>query len=97
MQNRKYQKNYDISIDDDINELNPFKKEFQESLENEMDLAEMFNEELKHVQKLALLGKLNPKHKVTLIEWKELYPERFENFCSKLEKENRQKLLNFLD
>ena len=69
MENKKFQNNYDTSIDDDLNELNPFKKEFQSTLENELDLAEMFNEELKHVQKLALIGKLNPKHKVTLIEW----------------------------
>ena len=45
---------------------------------------------------MALIGKLNPIHKQTLTEWRELHPERFDNFCDQMKDENRQKLLHFL-
>ena len=58
--------------------------------------AELFTDELKHIQKMALIGKLSPVHKQTLTEWREIHPERFDNFCDKMNDENRQKLLHFL-
>ena len=45
---------------------------------------------------MALIGKLNPVHKQTLTEWREIHPERFDNFCDQMNDENRQKLLHFL-
>ena len=45
---------------------------------------------------MAFLGKLNPQHKQVLEEWKEIYPDRFENFCHQMDEENRHKLYHFL-
>ena len=97
MQNHNHNFESEISVEEFNKQSQQFKKAFQESLENETDLSEMFTDELKHVQKMALIGKLNPMHKETLIEWMQIYPERFDNFCSQLDNENRQKLFNFLD
>ena len=45
---------------------------------------------------MALNGKLNPQHKQTLEEWREMYPDRFDNFCEQMNEDNRYKLLHFL-
>ena len=97
MQNQKFKYEPEISVNEVETDTQTFKKEFQENLNNEMELSDLFTDELKHVQKMAIIGKLNPSHKLTLIEWKQLYPERFEAFCETLEEVNRQKLLNFLE
>ena len=94
---RGYHRNINF---DEIDELidsksKEFKRIFQEELVTQ-SASEDFMEELKHVQVMVMNGKLNPKFKATLIEWKEVFPNRFENFCEKLSLENRQKLNNFL-
>ena len=73
-----------------------FKQEFENKLRQQTSEEEFFSEELQHIQKMALLGKLNPMHKQTLEEWKAVFPERFNNFCNQMNDENRQKLLHFL-
>jgi len=73
-----------------------FRDEFEEELRRRTALDDLFMEELKRIQKMALIGKLNPIHKQTLTEWRELHPERFDNFCDQMKDENRQKLLHFL-
>ncbi|RAP24707.1 hypothetical protein DID73_01105 [Candidatus Marinamargulisbacteria bacterium SCGC AG-343-K17] len=96
----KKQKNMyedEISIDnyhDKQAEL--FREEFEQELENRNSIEDLFSDELKHIQKMALIGKLNPLHKQTLIEWREIYPERFDQFCKQMDNLNRQKLLHFL-
>ena len=73
-----------------------FRDEFEEELMRRTTVDDLFMEELKRIQKMALIGKLNPIHKQTLTEWRELHPERFDNFCDQMDDENRQKLLHFL-
>ncbi len=96
----KKQKNVyedDISIENYHNKQAAlFRNEFEQELERRTTVEELFSDELKHIQKMALIGKLSPVHKQTLIEWREIYPDRFENFCKKMDDENRQKLLHFL-
>ena len=70
-----------------------FKEEFEEELNRRSTMEDLFNDELKHIQKLALIGKLNPVHKQTLDEWRETHPERFENFCDQMDDEHRQDTL----
>ena len=73
-----------------------FREEFEEELSRRVTVDDLFTDELKHIQKMALIGKLNPIHKQTLTEWREIHPERFDNFCDQMNDENRQKLLHFL-
>ena len=73
-----------------------FREEFEEELSRRVTVDDLFTDELKHIQKMALIGKLSPVHKQTLTEWREIHPERFDNFCDKMNDENRQKLLHFL-
>ena len=76
--------------------LNQFQEEFNEELSKNSVDEETFSEELKHIQKMALIGKLNPIHKQILEEWKDVHPDRFENFCNQMNDINRQKLMHFL-
>lgn len=76
--------------------LNQFQEEFNEELTKNSTDEETFSEELKHIQKMALIGKLNPIHKQILEEWKDVHPDRFENFCNQMNNINRQKLMHFL-
>ena len=78
-----------------LEKVGNFQKTFEEELNKQSDI-DNFGEELKHVQKMIIRGKLNPANKTILIEWMELYPNRFKNFCNVLSEENRQKLNNFL-
>ncbi len=96
---KKYKRIFEkeISVKDYENKpLTQFKEEFSKQLNKNNSDEEVFSEELKHIQKMALIGKLNPIHKQILQEWKEIYPERFENFCNQMNTLNRQKLLHFL-
>lgn len=72
-----------------------FTKAFNDQFIDQMD--EVFFEELKAVQQQAMQGKLNPKNKDIFIQWKDLYPSRFQRFCHCLSDMNRIKLQHFLD
>ena len=99
MKNRQNQFDEDfIEIDNNYEkQAILFQEEFEERMnENNSDEDSYFLNELKHVQEMAFKGKLNPMHKQILVEWRELHPERFNNFCIQLNEENRQKLYHFL-
>ena len=87
----------EISIKEYENKpLTQFQDEFNKQLNETNSEEEVFTEELKHIQKMALIGKLNPIHKQILEEWKEVHPERFNHFCKQMNEINRQKLFHFL-
>ena len=97
MKKEKFMFNDDTSIDEyHQKQAKIFRHEFEEELLRQANTEDAFSGELKHIQKMAFLGKLNPLHKQVLEEWKELYPDRFENFCHKMNDENRHKLYHFL-
>ena len=97
MQKHQYNYESDTSIEEYQTGSKLFKEQFQDNLDDKFDVTDMFDEELKHIQKMALIGKLSPVHKDTLIEWKQLFPERFDRFCNSMDTESRQKLMSFLD
>ena len=74
-----------------------FKEEFKNKLIQQSSEEYFFSEEIKHIKKMALMGKLNPMHKQTLEEWKDVFPDQFEHFCNQINGINRQKLLHFLN
>ena len=73
-----------------------FDESFEKELSNTYSDDTSFSESLKHIQKMALKGKLNPIHKQVMEEWQSLFPDRFENFCNQMSDQNRQKLIHFL-
>tara|TARA_A100000164_G_scaffold281932_1_gene254332 strand:- start:95 stop:412 length:318 start_codon:yes stop_codon:yes gene_type:complete len=97
MKKQKFMFNDDVSIDEyHQKQATIFRNEFEEELNRQNSIEEPFSDELKHIQKMALNGKLNPQHKQTLEEWREMYPDRFDNFCEQMNEANRYKLLHFL-
>lgn len=96
---KKERKVYDDDISFEVyhnKQAELFREEFEEELSCRVTIDDLFTDELKHIQKMALIGKLNPVHKQTMTEWREIHPERFDNFCDQMNNENRQKLLHFL-
>ena len=94
-QNERYNEN--ITLDEYQEKKDYlFKKEFESSLTTQQDDSIEFNENLKHIQKMELIGKLHPSYKPILQEWIDVYPERFNNFCARISEKNSEKLLNFL-
>ena len=98
MKNRQNQFDEDfIEIDNNYEkQAILFQEEFEERMNENNSDEDSYLNELKHVQEMAFKGKLNPMHKQILVEWRELHPERFNNFCIQLNEENRQKLYHFL-
>ena len=86
----------ELTIDEIHEQSRIFKKAFKEKLAQETD-EDYFDDDLQHAQEMAMMGKLNPQNKDIMYEWMNMYPERFDNFCTKLSDENRQKLINLLD
>ncbi|MEK9727604.1 MAG: hypothetical protein VW397_05815 [Candidatus Margulisiibacteriota bacterium] len=97
MKKQKYMFNDDITIDEyHDKQAAIFKREFEKELSRQADNEYDFTDELKHIQKMAFNGKINPLHKQIIEEWREMYPDRFENFCNQMNDENRHRLLHFL-
>ena len=97
MKKQKYLFNDDIAIDEyHEKQASIFRHEFEEELNRRFNEEDAFSDELQHIQKLAMVGKITPQHKQTLEEWREMYPDRFDNFCTQMSEENRHKLLHFL-
>ncbi len=97
MKKQKFFLNDDVSVDEyHHKQASIFRHEFEEELNRQNSVEEAFSDELKHIQKMALNGKINPQHKQTLEEWREMHPDRFNNFCEQMSEENRYKLLHFL-
>ena len=97
MKKEKFMFNENISVDEyHQKQAKIFRHEFEEELLRQTNTEDAFSGELKHLQKMAFMGKLSPLHKQVLEEWKELYPKRFEKFCHQMDEENRHKLYHFL-
>ena len=94
-QNARYNENITLDEYQDKKDY-LFKKEFESALSTQQDDSNEFNDNLKHIQKMALIGKLHPSYKPILEEWIDMYPERFHHFCEKVSEDHQEKLINFL-
>ena len=87
----------DISIDAyQQKKIELFQEEFEEEL-NRSDINEnLLSFEINHIQNIIISEKLSPIHKQAIEEWREIYPNEFNDFCNHLNDDCRQKLRHFL-